>query len=258
MQRRRFLTSSLAVSAGTAFSAEKPGRQYFELRRYHLISGPQEKLASIYMADALIPALNRLGLSPIGAFDLYLGPETPALYLLIPANSLESLATAELRLAEDEEYQRAGQPFIKAPAKEPPYERVESSLMIAFEGYPKLTVPPVTAQHGSRVFQMRTYESPTNHDHRVKVDMFNSGEFAVFARAGFWSVFYGDTLIGPRLPNLTYMLAFPDLAELNAKWKAFSADPEWKKLSGSSKFNYEAIVSNISNLILNPTTYSQI
>jgi NIPSNAP len=258
MQRRRFLTSSLAASAATAFAAEKSERQYFELRRYHLISGPQQKLASSYVADALIPALNRLGMSPIGAFDLYLGPETPALYVLIPSSSLESLATAELRLVQDEEYQRAGQSFIKAPAKEPPYERVESSLMIAFEGYPKLTVPPVTAQHGSRVFQMRTYESPTNHDHRVKVEMFNSGEFAVFGRAGFWSVFYGDTLIGPRLPNLTYMLAFPDLAELNAKWKAFSADPEWKKLSGSSKFSYEAIVSNISNLILNPTTYSQI
>lgn len=262
MQRRRFLTSSLAASALAAapelHSAETPSRQYFELRRYHLMSGPQQKLASGFVAEALIPALNRLGMNPVGVFDLYLGPETPAMYVLIPSNSLEALATAELRLAQDEEYQRAGHDFLNAPAKEPPYERVDSSLMVAFEGYPKLTVPPVTAQHGSRVFQLRTYESPSNHDHRVKVQMFNSGEFAVFERAGFWSVFYGDTLIGPRLPNLSYMLSFPDLAELNAKWKAFGADPEWKKLSSSPKFAYESIVSNISNLILNPTTFSQI
>ena len=262
MQRRCFLTSSLAASALAAApelrSAETPSRQYFELRRYHLISGPQQKLASGFIANALIPALNRLGMTPVGAFDLYLGPETPALYVLVPSNSLEALATAELRLAQDEEYQRAGHDFLNAPAKEPPYERVDSSLMVAFEGYPKLTPPPVSAQHGSRVFQMRTYESPSNNDHRVKVEMFNSGEFAVFQRAGFWSVFYGDTLIGPRLPNLTYMLSFPDLAELNAKWKVFGADPEWKKLSSSPKFAYEPIVSNISNLILNPTSFSQI
>jgi hypothetical protein len=130
--------------------------------------------------------------------------------------------------------------------------------MVAFEGYPKLTVPPVTAQHGARVFQLRSYESPSIHDHRVKVEMFNSGEFGVFERAGFWSVFYGDTLIGSRLPNLTYMLSFPDLSEMEAKWAKFMADPEWKKLSGSSKYNYEKIVSNITNLILKPAKFSQI
>ncbi len=263
MQRRRFLASSLAASAAAPFvskasAAETSPRQYYELRRYNLTSGPQQKLLAGFLEGALIPALNRLGMGPIGAFDLYLGPQTPALYLLIPSNSLDALVTSELRLAKDEEYLRAGQAFLNAPAKEPPYDRVESSLLAAFEGFPKLTVPPVTAQHGARVFQLRTYESPSNHDHRVKVEMFNSGEFGVFERAGFWQVFYGDTLIGPRLPNLTYMLSFPDLAEMKAKWKAFGADPEWKKLTSSSKFNYESIVSNISNLILDPTSYSQI
>ena len=263
MQRRTFLTSSLTASVLAAASRQQTSpkgsrREYYELRRYHLVSGPQQKLTKTYLADALIPALNRLGLNPIGVFDLYIGPETPAVYVLIPSSSIEALATAELRLGQDEEYLRAGHAFLNAPAKEPAYERVDSSLLVAFEGYPKLTVPPATAQHGARVFQMRTYESPSDHDHRVKVEMFNSGEFGCFERAGFWQVFYGDALIGPRLPHLTYMLSFPDLAELKAKWKVFGADPEWKKLTSSSKFNYEDIVSNITNLILDPASFSQI
>ena len=263
MQRRQFLQSSLAASAVTALakgapSGEASARQYYELRRYHLVNGPQQKLTSAYLENALVPGLNRLGMNPIGVFDLYLGPETPATYVLIPANSAEALATSEMRLSKDDEYLRAGEPFLKAPAKEPPFERVESSLLVAFEGYPKLTLPPPTASHGKRVFQLRTYESPSVHDHQVKVEMFNSGEFAVFERAGFWSVFYGDTLVGPRLPNLTYMLSFPDLAEMDAMWAKFSADPEWKKLSGSAKFSFEAIVSNISNLVLKPASFSQI
>ena len=268
MQRRHFLTSSLTASAlaiapgVNLANAQSPasldGREYYELRRYHLMSGPQQKQISAFVAEALIPALNRLGISPVGAFDLYLGPQTPSLYLLMPSMSLEKLVTVEHALASDDEYQKKGEAFLKAPAKEPPYERVESSLLIAFEGYPKLTVPPVTAQHGDRVFQLRTYESPSNHDHRVKVEMFNSGEFDAFKRAGFWSVFYGDTLVGQRMPNLTYMISFPDLKELTTKWKAFSADAGWKKLSTDPKFTYESIVSNISNQILNPTSYSQI
>lgn len=262
LNRRSFLYSTLAASAaelkGQQSDQPAGGREYYELRRYHLVSGTQQKLTNSFVDEALIPALNRLGIKPVGAFDLYLGPETPALYVLLPSTTLDTLVNAEFRLNQDEEYQKAGAAFLKAPAREPAYERVESSLMVAFEGHPKLTPPPVTAQHGARVFQLRTYESPSNHDHRVKVEMFNSGEFEVFRKAGFWDVFYGDTLVGPRLPNLTYMLSFPDLSELNAKWKAFGSDPDWKKLSNSPRFDFEQIVSKISNLILNPTSYSQI
>jgi hypothetical protein len=88
--------------------------------------------------------------------------------------------------------------------------------------------------------------------------MFNSGEFDVFEKAGFWQVFYGDTVIGWRMPNLTYMIGFPDLVERAKMWKAFGSAPEWKKLSGSPRYNFEEIVSNITNVILSPTAYSQI
>jgi hypothetical protein len=264
MQRRQFLSSSLAASALAASNSEPlaaqtaPAREYYELRCYKMLSGDQPKAAHKYFAEALIPALNRQGMKTIGAFDLYLGPETPSLYLLIPSASLETLVTSELKLAHDDEYMKAAEAFDAAPAKQPAFARVESSLMIAFEGFPKLVVPPVTAKNGARVFQLRTYESPSLRDHRRKVEMFNAGEFDIFEKAGFWNVFFGDTLIGARMPNLTYMLSFPDLAELDAKWKNFIGHPDWKKLSSESRFTFEAIVSNITNYILRPTAYSQI
>src|ERR1700751_1215768 len=110
MHRRKFLSSSIAASAlaiGTPEAARPAsdisGREFYELRAYHLVSG-QQKLFDTFLAEALIPALNRLGMKPIGAFDLYLGPQTPTAYVLIPSASAENLVTAELRLAEDEEY----------------------------------------------------------------------------------------------------------------------------------------------------------
>ncbi len=233
-------------------------REYYELRQYHMQNGSQTNLTDAYIANALIPALNRLGIAPVGAFNLTLGPETPTLYVLLPSPRLETLVTAELQLAKDETFMRAAAPFWNAPANQPAYLRIESSLMIAFEGWPKLVVPPVTAQHGKRIFQLRTYESPSSQAHVRKVEMFHSGEFDVFQRAGFWQVFYGDVLVGPRLPKLTYMLSYPDLGEMNAKWAAFGADPEWKRLTNSPRFNFEEIVSNITNLVLTPTSYSQI
>jgi hypothetical protein len=118
-------------------------------------------------------------------FNLDLGPDTPVLCLLIRSTSVESLVTAELQPAKDETFMKAAAPFWNAPATAPPFVRAESSLMIAFEGWPKLVVPPVTAQHGKRVFQLRTYESPTNQDHAIKVEMFHKGEFDIFQKAGF-------------------------------------------------------------------------
>ena len=88
--------------------------------------------------------------------------------------------------------------------------------------------------------------------------MFHKGEFDIFQKAGFWNVFFGDTLIGPRQPQLTYMISFPDISEIDVKWDAFRGDPDWKKLSSLPRYSSEAIVSNVSNLILRPASFSQI
>jgi hypothetical protein len=262
MQRRQFLAASLAASA-TALSekasAQTPAagsREYYQIRRYQLQSGPQTKLAESYFSDALIPALTRMGLGPVGAFSLSIGQETPAFYTLIPSTSAETLATLDLKLAEDADFLKAAEPFWNAPATAPPFVRVDSSMLIAFEGHSKLT-PPVSNK-AKRIFQLRTYESPSYGAHVRKVEMFHKGEFEIFSKAGCRAVFYADTLAGPRMPNLTYMLTFNDIDELNANWAKFVADPDWKKLSTSPRYAYESIVSNISNLILNPLSASQI
>jgi hypothetical protein len=269
MDRRKFVSESFAASAFTlaAGSAKGMGQTgsdsatvgFYDLRRYQLTSGAGTKLTDNYFVDALIPALNRLGIGPVGAFSIYFGPETPAYYLLMPSSKLETLATADLLLAKDPVFVKAGAPFWDAPAGSPPYIRIESSLMRAFEGYPKLTPPASAATKGKSVYQLRQYQSPTNADHVRKVEMFHAGEFGIFEKAGAHAVFYADTLIGPRLPNLTYMLSFPDMASLESSWDKFAADPDWKKLSNDPKYKLDPpTVSNITSLVLRPLACSQV
>jgi len=263
MQRRQFLSASLASSAlaltqrGSA-QATAGAREYYLVRRYNLQMGPQPALTEKYFADALIPALTRLGLGPVGVLRLEFGPETPAYYVLVPGSSADRLALLDLHLAGDTEFMKAAEPFWSAPATAPPFQRVESTLLVAFEGWPKLVTPAAQDLKGKRIFQLRTYESPSFAAHVRKVEMFNSGEFEIFKNAGCRPMFFGDTLIGSRMPSLTYMLCFAGSQELDAGWNAFRNDPAWKKLSGSPRYNYEAIVSNITNLTLSPLDCSQI
>jgi hypothetical protein len=264
MHRRQFLASSIASSVlllERGAAAEKPAaslREYFQIRRYHMQSGPQLKLTESYISNALIPALARRGLGPVGAFRLDIGPETPTFYVLIPSTSLETLVTVDLLLSQDDKFMKAAEPFWNAPAAAPAFLRMESSLLAAFKGWPHLTPPFAAATKGKRIFQIRTYESPSNQDHIRKIEMFNNGEFEIFKSAGFHPVFFGDTLIGSQMPNLTYMLSFTDMNMLNEQWDIFRNDPAWKKFSTSPRYGYEAIVSNISNLILSPLDASQI
>jgi hypothetical protein len=196
-----------------------------------------------------------MGLGPVGAFALVFGEQTPAYYVLIAGSSLAAVAELDLRLAEDAEFLEAAAPFWNPAAAAPAFQRVEISLLAAFKGWPKITPPDTSSK---RIFQMRTYESPSNFDHVRKVEMFHSGEMEIFRRAGCHPVFFSDVLAGPRLPKLTYMLSFPSTSELEAGWEKFLNDPEWKKLQADPRFSFAQIVSNITNLTLSPLECSQI
>jgi hypothetical protein len=202
--------------------------------------------------------MNRAGVKPIGVFNVMLGPDSPSVYVLIRYESLEQFATASDRMRSDEEYRRLAAPYTDLPATDPGYIRVESSLMVAFEGMPKLEVPSGVAEKKPRIFELRIYESHSKKANKKKIEMFNIGEIAIFRRTGLTPVFFGETLIGTRLPNLTYLLVFDDLAARDKAWSTFVADPEWKTLSTTPGYTDPEIVSNISNVLLRPTSYSQI
>jgi hypothetical protein len=269
MERRKLLSSSLAASAlalsGSSFSQQAvqtpsatAGREYYLLRRYQLLWGPQVRAAHNFFRDALVPALNRLGIKPVGVFNARIGPDTPAIYVLLPCTSLEMLANLEEHLAQDSEYLKAGAAFLNAPSLQPSYVRVQATLLRALEGWPKLILPAATAQHGPRLFELRTYENLTDQDHKRKIEMINAGYYDIFQKAGFWQIFYGDTLVGARMPDLTYMLGFSDMAERDKNWAAFFASPAWKSLSTLPRYTFEDIVSKVSNIVLSPADYSQI
>jgi hypothetical protein len=88
--------------------------------------------------------------------------------------------------------------------------------------------------------------------------MFDNGEIGIFRRLGMRPVFFGQTIVGRDMPNLTYMLAFDDLAHRERAWRAFGADPEWQKLRATPGLSDAEIVSNISSAILRPLPFSPI
>ena len=263
MRRRDFLAASLAAAAPAVAGedAQPRGgrREFYELRLYHLCRGPMVKRADDYFREALVPALRRHGVGPVGVFNVSVGPDNPTTYVLVPHPSLESFATSQDRLAADAEYQKAGEAFRSAPATDPAYVGRETLLLAAFEQMPQVQVPAAAARQQPRLFELRMYRSHSQRVHQKKIEMFTTGgEIAIFKRVGLQPVFFARTVASSVEPSIYYMLVFPDLATRERNWKAFGADPEWKKLSTTPGYTDGEIVATISNVLLTPAPYSEI
>ncbi len=230
MNRRKAL-GTLAVSPLLAADPEaKP--QYYEIRTYQLRNGFSKQSG---------PAKKIQGIGPVGVFNPVIGENSPFLMLLLTYSSLTEAESIDEKLKIDSAID---------------YVRYERTILRAFAGMPRMQLPPESKT--PHIFELRTYESNSAATLRRKIDMFNTGEMQIFQRLGMNPVFFGEALIGPKLPHLTYMLAYDDLAARDRVWQAFGSDPAWQKLRSTPGLSDADIVSNISNAILRPAAISDI
>ncbi len=204
---------------------------------------------------ASLPALKEAGAGPVGVFGSVIAQESPFIFVVTSFPSAAAMEGADEKLTANESFRAAMKKYASNPA--PGYKRLEACMLRAFDGMPQIVPPPAKEGH-SHVFELRMYESNSGATLARKIKMFNDGEIGIFKRLGMQPVFYGQTVFGPRMPNLVYMLTFDDLAARERLWRAFGADPEWQKLRSQPGNSDAEIVSNISNSILHPLPFSEI
>jgi len=266
MKRRAFLSTGAALgitpvmgmsALGGFESSQTKGQQYFEWIRYHLPLGNRQKLVADYYKDVAIPALNKAGISNVGVFNVKHGINNPTLHVIIPHPSLESAVTLNDRLLDDKSFVEAGKSFLSAPMSEMAFVSMEKSILKAFTHLPEIVVPEQKKAGKPRIFQVRTYESPSLTAAKRKIHMFcEGGEIKIFQETGLQPVLFAETIAGNQMPNLVYILAFDDFDDMTKRWDAFRIHPDWKKLSGDSF--YAETVSRINDWIWTPTGFSQI
>jgi hypothetical protein len=156
----------------------------------------------------------------------------------------------------DKEFAKAWQAF--ETGNELPYVRYESVILKAFDSHPKTELPPTEEKRPPRIFELRTYESRNAFSIRNKVDMFNQEEIKIFRDSGFATVFFGEGVIGARLPSLTYLVGFDNMAARDKAWGTFAASADWARVKTKPGWTDAEAVSNIHASFLRPTGYSQI
>lgn len=235
-------------------------KEIYELRRYKMKSAEQIKATDNYLENAYLPALHRIGIKQIGVFKP-ISNDTAAIkeiILIVPYISLDVWHRTGSVLELDQVYINNAKAFRDADTTSYPYLRMESTIMEAFPDQMKL-VPTTLKMTPDAVYELRSYESPTEELHRVKVEMFNGGgEIVLFKRLDFQSVFYADVLSGSHMPNLVYMVVFANAAARDEHWKAFGSSKEWKTISADPKYRNNISVSHIESILMHRTSYSDL
>lgn len=234
-------------------SAKDPG--YFQLRVYHMKDSRQESAIDSFLQYQYMPALHSAGVKFVGVYKA-VGNDTATdkkMYVFIPYSSLKQFE----KISADVKMDAQGGSYINAVYNNPAYVRQENILIQAFKFMPELTGSKLTGAKSERVYELRSYEGASENLFRNKVQMFNEGgEIDIFSRLGFNAVFYGSVLFGAHMPNLMYMTSFENMQSREEHWKAFGADPTWKKISSAPE--YQNNVSHADIVFLHPTEYSDL
>ena len=254
------MIAGLAASAfaGRSAQATPVNNTYLEIQtwRFHNSAENQAARTSQFLQSGLIPALSRAEAQFVGAFKNMIGQDGPYFVTVTQYPSLGTAQEVLRKLAADEAYQQSIRDWSNGPGL--PFVRLESSLLRSFDVMPQVSVPPDVANRPERIFELRTYESQSFAARNTKIGMFNQGEAAIFERLGMKPVFFAETIIGSKQPNIMYMLSYDSLADREKLWHAFGTDPEWKKLSSQPQLSDKEIVANISNVILSPLPFSPV
>ena len=86
---------------------------------------------------------------------------------------------------------------------------------------------------------------------------FNDHTLGIWERHGIRQAGFFTTVIGENSNRLTYFLAWESLAEREAKWARFIADPAWLQARDESERDGQ-IIANVSSQLLAPTDFSSV
>ena len=211
-----------------------------------------------YLQASVLPALNKGGFTRTGFFKAVDNDtaKDKRFYVIVPLASLADVDKLNTVVDQTLTDSVTAHAYTNAAYNAAPYSRFETILLRSFEGAPQVKPSGTKGDFNDRVYELRSYESPTETFHQNKVKMFNSGEIDLFQRLGFNAVFYGQVIAGSQMPNLMYMTSFDNKASRDEHWKAFGSDPAWKALSSAPEYQHN--VSKINIVFLHPTSYSRL
>ena len=240
-----------------AQDARPQSGRYFLLESYLLKGGNQGPRLAAYLQEARVGMAARLKTpAPALILEALVAAHMPQVLTVSGYASLDELAESKRVWRQDVQARAAMERW--EVGDEAPYETRNEIVLESAPYCPAFPPTAIDAAKPPRVYELRTYHSPTERQLQALHERFAGPEIKIFQRCGIHPVLYSSTYIGPDQPNLTYLTPFDDLAAREKAWAAFGADPEWVKVRNESIARSGQISSVIQISLFKAAAYSPV
>ncbi len=106
------------------------------------------------------------------------------------------------------------------------------------------------------IYALRIYRCVPGHQPAL-LSRFENETLRIWERHGIRQAGFWTTLIGKSSQEITYILAWDNMAEREKRWGAFLADPECAAVVAKKEKDGQ-LVENISSQLLAPATFSAV
>jgi hypothetical protein len=247
------LASAAALAGHSSQAAEgQATAPYVEILTFRLHFGEQNNRLLTWLEKHAVPMLQKHGEGPVGFFTVGVGPHIPAVVEIVSFPSLAEMEATWARVRADKDWATA---IAELESAGPPFFRLDTVLLRATDFSPPLKPTPAT-EPAHKIYELRFYEASTRRQLEFMHGRFAGGEIDVFHKTGIFPVMYADTVFGPNIPNMAYLIPFESEAHREKAWQAFGASPGWKKIADEWMARSGELARNISSTVLVPTSFS--
>lgn len=245
MNRRSWLTSFGVSVAGSlpGFSAATDSRagkrtSVLSLESFRVTRAEQMPRLHSYLERTFLPLLAQVHPGPKMFLEAIVAPHTPQVVFMTGFASFEEMIETRRKLAAHPGLQRARAALESGEAEA--MEPAQTQILIATQNSLAFDARPTRRDAG--VFELRSYRAPAWRDQPP------ASVGSAFLRSGIQPVVNASTSAGEHLPQFTYLIPFPSLAERQAAWTRLDGDPDWVDLQRQSaaRFGSEAKVTSAS------------
>ena len=255
MISRRAALYWLGVSAGGAgalnpFSAfatrMRAGNRMrvIALESFCVADADRELQLRSYIADTLLPCIERLSDTPRMCLEAIVAPHTPQTLLLTVYSSFNEMLEVRASIASDARVRRAWAGIESAQV----LDDVRSQVLIVSEELVRFPAKSALAKPG--LFEVRTWHAPAWRGGLAPE--VNS----VLSRIGVDPIVAGATVAGEHLPRFTYVVPFDSLAARQQTWAKLDGDAQWREMQRESVTRFGSGVRATAKAIYKLAPYS--
>lgn len=235
-----------ALNAFSAFAKTRPadGTRVLSLESLCVTDAGKVTHLRSYIADALLPCMDKLCNSPRMCLEAIVAPHTPQTMLLAVYPSFSEMLEERARIASDPRVRRAWTGIESAQV----LDDVRSHVLIVSEE--SVRFPAGSAFAESALLEVRTWHAPAWREGPPPEVT------SVLSRNGIHPIVAGATAAGEHLPRFTYILPFDSLAARQVAWARLDADAQWMEMQRESITRYGSGVRTTAKAIYQLAPYS--